>query len=281
MCRPYTRSYDGAGWSDTSSSRRCRNLRSGSCCASARADCVRLARIVQPAQAATEVGACRVCEVVVAQRRRARSASIKASPASGSCAHRQRHGAIERDDRRVIRAQQHVVQPDDLTPVGLRPRRAPQRAPRQSRPAACTGRIGATRSARCTSDAALVRSSPRFQRERSCSSSRISSPRRTCARRARDSCSSINASSPSTSGSGSSSRSSRPSRMASADRVVPRERVAGAGRIALVEHQVDHVQHGVESRAADPAAPAPDTECARRGSSPWRARCAARALMAR
>ena len=62
----------------------------------------------------------------------------------------------------------------------------------------------------------------------------------------RDSCSSINASSPHASGSGSSSTSSRPSRIASSERSRRVERVARRRRVAFVEHEVDDVQHGVE-----------------------------------
>ena len=50
---------------------------------------------------------------------------------------------------------------------------------------------------------------------------------------------------------------------------------AGRRRIALVEHEVDHAQHRVEPLGQLGAAPAPRRECARRGSWPWRARCAA------
>ena len=66
-------------------------------------------------------------------------------------AHRDRRGAIQLDDRRRLGAQQHVVQPDDLAPSRWRPRSAPRRAPRRSRPAACRGRSAATTSARSTS----------------------------------------------------------------------------------------------------------------------------------
>ena len=96
-----------------------------------------------------------------------------------------------------------------------------------------------------------------------------------CASR-RESCSSISASSPTASGSGSSSTSSRPSRIASRRQVRARERRAGRRRVALVEHEIDHVQHGVEPLRQVGARRHLVRECARRGSSPSRARCAAR-----
>ena len=61
---------------------------------------------------------------------------------------------------------------------------------------------------------------------------------------AREACSSISASSPSTSdSSGISSASMRPRRIASSHEIVADERLAGVSGVALVEDQIDHGQH--------------------------------------
>ena len=57
---------------------------------------------------------------------------------------------------------------------------------------------------------------------------------------------------------------------------MPRQRVARRGGVALVEHEIDHVQHRCRAARAARRATAPGRECARRGSCPWRARCAGR-----
>ena len=118
----------------------------------------------------------------------------------------------------------------------------------------------------------LPRSDP-DSRARSCCSSRTSSPVRRPARARRDSCSSIRARSPITSGSGSKSISNRPSRIASPTDPIA-SRLSRRGRVTLVEHQIDHLEHGIQPirkigprrhLIGDPARP---------GSSPWRARFA-------
>ena len=160
-------------------------------------------------------------------------------------AHGHGGGAVQLDDRRRVGAQEHVVEADDLRPVGgggarrlgvhrgdRRLQRVGTEAPRRERP--LHQRRRPRRSARGS---------------RASDPDPPAGPARPPARRARarrDSCSSISASRPIASGSGSSSTSSRPSRIASAERSC---RVSDGARrrgVALVEDQVDHVQHGVE-----------------------------------
>ena len=90
--------------------------------------------------------------------------------------------------------------------------------------------------------------SARFQRERSCSSSRINSPSGVARVSRRDSCSSISANNPCASGSGIElhDETAEPDRFARQIRA--RGRLAAAGRVAFVEHQVHHAQHALEAR---------------------------------
>ena len=57
--------------------------------------------------------------------------------------------------------------------------------------------------------------------------------------------------------------------------VLAHERVARAGRVALVEDQVDDGEHGAQPRRAGRPRAGRGTGSARRGSCPWRARAAA------
>ena len=155
------------------------------------------------------------------------------------------------------------------------PRRSPpRRAPPRSPPAACTGRTGASASARSTSAVPSAICS-RFHSDRSWSSSSTSSPAGEARAARRDSCSSISASSPTASGLGQQLHQQPPQADRLGREIVPRERRAGRGRVALVEHQVDHVQHGCRAGRAD--RPATGTWYGIRASRilPWRARSAA------
>ena len=58
---------------------------------------------------------------------------------------------------------------------------------------------------------------------------------------------------------------------------MPGQRCAGRRGVAFVEHQVDHAQHASSRARQLGRRRAPRRGCARRGSSPWRARSAARA----
>ena len=60
-------------------------------------------------------------------------------------AHRNRCRAVQLDDGRRVCAREHVVQADNLRPVGRRPRWRLRREQPQSPPVTCTVRIGATR----------------------------------------------------------------------------------------------------------------------------------------
>ena len=73
---------------------------------------------------------------VVARRDRRGRESRRRSPEAGrrTVAHRDGRGAVQLDDRRRIGAQQHVVEADDLRPVGRG---------RASRASACTAAIAA------------------------------------------------------------------------------------------------------------------------------------------
>ena len=226
--------------------RRSRKRRSGSCCASDSARAYELTRVDSTPKAAAQVGARRVRQVVVLELAARQDAVDQREARRRTVAHRDGHRAIQLDDRRRVRARQHVVQARRSAPSRSRPRRRPPRAPPQSPPAACTGRSGATR-ARVRRASLPRRSVSRFHSERSCSSSSTSSPAGDARAARRDSCSSIRASRPTASGSGSSSTSSRPRRIASPDKSCRVTCRARRGGIALVEHQVDDVKHRVET----------------------------------
>ena len=122
------------------------------------------------------------------------------------------------------------------------------------------------------------RSSIQSQRERSCSSSRIGSPVGPDPRaRTRDACSSISATRPCTSGSSGSSAgedAAEPQRLL--EQLRPHPVVAGGGGVALVEDQVDHLEHRARAARAARRARAPRTARAPRSACAWRARSAAR-----
>ena len=195
-------------------------------------------------------------------------------------AHRHRDGAVQLDHRRRLGAQRARRTGRRSAPSRSRRRWAPRRAPPRSPPGACTGRSGATRA-----PAPPARGPRRSARDpRASGPGRPAGPgRRSGEVRAarRDSCSSISASRPMASGSGSSSTSSRPSRMASPERSAACQRLARRGRVALVEDQVDHVQHRVQALRQLAEGRDLVRDAARRGSSPWRGRCAGPAWAAR
>ena len=83
--------------------------------------------------------------------RRARGSLDQRQAGRRAVAHRHRHGAVQLDHRRRVGAQQHVVQRDDLRPVGRGRAPAPRRAPPRSPPAARRGRTPAAASACSTS----------------------------------------------------------------------------------------------------------------------------------
>ncbi len=163
--------------------RRSRKRRSGSCCASASArsyDCARVRRSARGGGTGRRAPSARGGSPSRSPRARMRVDEREAR--RGAVAHGDGDGAVQLDDRRRVRAQQHVVEPDDLRPVGRGRVGA----------SACTAAIAACSvygpnrrdaSARSTSvDPSAI--CARFQSERSCSSSRTSSPSATCARRA-------------------------------------------------------------------------------------------------
>ena len=176
-------------------------------------------------------------------------------------------------------AQQHVVEPDDLRPVGRgggrrlgvhrrdrRLQRVGAEAPRRQRPLDERRALGDLLAV--PQRAVLVVEQDELARPA------------TCARRAATRAAASARAGPIASGSGSSSTSSRPSRIASPERSCRVSDVARRRRVALVEDEVDDVQHRVEPLGQLAARRAPGRGCARRGSSPWRARSAARASAA-
>ena len=93
----------------------------------------------------------------------------------------------------------------------------------------------------------------------------------------RDAWISISATRPCTSGSfGTSSARIRPSRSASSHSAGPHPVVAGGGRVALVEDQVDDLQHRGQPRRHARRPAAPRTAPARRPACAWPARSAGR-----
>ena len=201
-------------------------------------------------------------------------ASISASPAAGPVPHRHRGRAVELDHRRRLGPQQHVVQSDDLRPVGLGGARR-LGVHRGDRRLERVGAEASRRRAPAPPAPRPPRSAPGSTRARSCSSSSTSSPsavvRAAAATRA-----------------AASAPAARPPRAPAAARPAAgpagsppptgRARVSESPdgrRVAFVEHQIDHVQHAVEPLGQVGARRAPDRECARRESSPWPARSAA------
>ena len=214
------------------------------------------------ALAPQQVGARGVQQVVVVERA-ARSASISASPAPGPSAIATATARLSSTTGRRQHARQLAVEQGDLAPVGrLGARRLGVHA-RRSRPAARTAPAGGAASARGRRAASASPIAPRSQRARSCSSSSTSSPSAPMRAARREWCSSISASRPAGSGSSGSSTcddARQPDRLGG--EVVAHQRVAGRRRVALVEDQVEHGEHGAA------AAPAARRAAARRSGCP-------------
>ena len=170
---------------------------------------------------------------------------------------------------------QDAVQPDDLVPVGRRRGRRPRRGLPRSPPGSHKG-PRSPRGQRPLDQPRLPRRSARGPRA-SGPARRAGSirPTGTTAPRAATPAAASARAVRRASGSGSRSTSSRPSRIASADRSCRVSERARRSGVALVEHQVDHAQHGVEPLRQFRLRSAPGTECARRGSLPSRGRSAA------
>ena len=81
---------------------------------------VRRAGIVGHAEPPAQVGPGRVREVVIVKIAAREDRIDQRQTGSGAVAHRDRDGAVQLDHRRRVRAQQHVVEADDLVPVRLR-----------------------------------------------------------------------------------------------------------------------------------------------------------------
>lgn len=77
-------------------------------------------RVVQTTEAAVEIGAGRVQQVIVVELSAGQQIVDQPQASFGPFAHGHRHRAVQFDHRRGADAQQHVVEPDDLRPVGLR-----------------------------------------------------------------------------------------------------------------------------------------------------------------
>ena len=188
------------------------------------------------------------CEPVVAGEplvRRARRAG-RARPRAVHHGHRD--GVVERHHGIVGHPLQQLVQRQDLRPVGVLGAGRPRRAPPRSRPGAGTGRSARADRAPVTSATPSAISS-RSQRLRSCSSSGISSPSGPVRAGA--------------AGVGEQHQREQPgdlavvgqqpvqlraSRIASADRSGALQVAARRCGVALVEDQVEHVQHGASRR---------------------------------
>ena len=191
--------------------------------------------------------------------------------------HRHRDRAVQLHDRRRRELGQRVVERGDARPVGLRRRCARGRGTRRSRPGARTGRARRRAPRRARAPRARGGSRSWSQRARSWSSSRIGSPRgpdaRARARRLqlhqRDEAVDLRLAA---------GRAPRGCARAAAR---PRRAPAASSRrrrrgVALVEHEVDDLEHRREPRRAARRRAAPRTGRAPRRASAWRARCAGR-----
>ena len=192
----------------------------------------------------------------------------------GSVAHRHRGGAVQLDDRRRVRPQQHVVERRRSAPSRSRPRPAPRRAPRRSPPAACTARAAATASARSHQRRAFrdhARGSSASGPDRPAGPAR----RRRRARRAPRLVQQHQREQPDRLGLRQQLDEQPPEPDRLGGEIVPRERLAGRSGVAFVEDEID--RRAARCRAGPAARPAraPGRGCVRRGSWPWRGRSAA------
>ena len=195
-------------------------------------------------------------------------------PRQRAVAHRDRRRAVQLDHRRRIGADEDVVERDDLRPVGRRRRRrlgvhrGDRRLQRvRTEPPQRQGALDERRSFRdliaVPRDAILIGEQNQLAvGRRARGAARLvqqhqrEQPDRLGLRQQLD------------------QQPSEPDRLAR--QIVPRQRLARRGEVALVEHQVDDVQDAVEAIGETRPAPAPDRESPRRESSPWRGRCAGR-----
>ena len=214
-------------------------------------------------------------KVVAASSPRARSASISARPAAGPSRIATATARFSSTTGEGSAAQQHVVERRRSAPSRWPRRSAPRRAPPRSRPAACRGRSGRDGSARSTSavPSAICAAVPEravlvleqhevaVRRGARRAARLVQQHQREQAHRL---------------GLGQQLDEQAPEADRLAREVGARQRLARGRRVALVEHEVDDAQHRVEPLRQARRATAPGRGCARRGSSPWRARCAAR-----
>ena len=183
------------------------------------------------------------------------SSSTRTRPAPGSVGHGHRHGPVEGHHGRGSDAGEDAVERGDLGPVRRLPRWARWRGARRSRPPAGTDRCGGGRGP--------ARPAPRpssiwrrSQRERSWSARRTRSPSASSRPSRRASCSSIRRGQPlhlRLVGHEGAQHANQPDGLGA--ELAPDELIAGRGRVALVEHQVD--ARGARRRGARPAAPRP------------------------
>ena len=217
-------------------------------------------------------------QVVALQRRLVGERVDELEPGRRTERHRDRDRAVELDHRRRRQLGERVVERGDARPVGVVGGRARARDRRRSPPAARTGRARRRASRRAPAPRGRGGSSSWSQRARSCSSSRIGSPVGPDPR-ARSATPGSPSARP--------ARAPRPRRGTSSARMRPRRSASShsAGRIqssprrrrvALVEDEVDHLEHRRQPRGELGAARHLERHAAPRPACAWRARCAAR-----
>ena len=170
-------------------------------------------------------------------------------------------GAVELDDRATGSARRGVVQRDDLRPVGLLRRCAPGRGTRRSRPAGCTGPSGRrSDSARSQCGETRARSAAGPSARGSDRASRIGRPSGPSRARKREAWISISATQAVHLGLVRHQPCQHPPE---AQRFLaqlrPHPVVAGRRRVALVEDEVDDLEHRSEARRPAPSPRAPRT----------------------